>query len=266
MNLDLEYLRASDGTGEAVLAHIDSPRNQGSTVLELDNIDNWNSKVIVVTGKPNANGYISASTQKVFYGHTDNGNVIIEGFAPGYTDTGNTTDEIAIVKMCTSWADHLVEILKDGLVPAGTVNPFAGATAPFGWLLCEGQEVSRTDYARLYAVIGDVYGDGDGVNTFNLPNMKGRVPVGMDASQTEFDTLGKNVGAKTHTLTVAQMPSHNHGAGGGGSSVITWLGSGGNYALASGSTVRGYNVENNGGGQAHNNIQPSITLSYIIKA
>ena len=65
------------------------------------------------------------------------------------------------------------------------------ASAPTGYLLCDGTAVSRTTYAGLYAVIGTTYGIGDGTTTFNLPNMKGRVPVGYDITQTEFNTIGK---------------------------------------------------------------------------
>ena len=108
--MDLQHLRASDGTGEAVLAHIDAPRSIGSTVLSLDNVDNWNSKCIVVTGTPNASGFINAAGMKVMYGHLNAGDFIIDGFAPGYTDAGNTTSEVAIVKMTTSWADALVDL------------------------------------------------------------------------------------------------------------------------------------------------------------
>lgn len=120
--MDLQHLRGSDGTGEAVLAHIDAPRSIGSTVLSLDNVDNWNSKCIVVTGTPNANGYIAAAGMKVMYGHLNAGDFIIDGFAPGYTDAGNTTSEVAIIKMTTSWADALVDILKIAHNDNGTIK------------------------------------------------------------------------------------------------------------------------------------------------
>ena len=94
--------------------------------------------------------------------------------------------------------------------PAGIVSQFAGSTAPTGWMLCDGTAVSRTTYASLFAAIGTTYGAGDGSTTFNLPNLRGRVPVGHDATQTEFDALGESGGAKTHTLSVAEMPSHTH--------------------------------------------------------
>lgn len=97
----------------------------------------------------------------------------------------------------------------------------------------------------------------------NLPNLKGRVPVGKDTGQTEFDTLGKTGGEKTHTLTTAEMPSHTHdivkiSASAAPHDQSKGLANDGSNASAS-------NVEAAGGGQAHNNLQPYIALHYIIK-
>lgn len=67
-----------------------------------------------------------------------------------------------------------------GLAPTGVVLPFAGASAPTGWLLCAGQAVSRTTYSDLFAVISTAHGAGDGSTTFNLPDYRGRTPAGLD--------------------------------------------------------------------------------------
>lgn len=88
-----------------------------------------------------------------------------------------------------------------GLVPVGTVISTALSATISGWLLCDGSNVSRTTYAGLFAAIGTTYGSGDGSTTFGIPNLKGRIPVGLDATQTEFDTLGETGGAKAHTHT-----------------------------------------------------------------
>lgn len=133
--MDLQHLRASDGTGEAVLAHIDAPRSIGATVLSLDNVDNWHSKVIVVTGTPNANGYIDSAGMTVMYGTISAGDLNIAGFAPGYADTGNTTSQVAIVKMCTAWADTLVTILEAAHNNNGSLKSTALDSAlAGGWL------------------------------------------------------------------------------------------------------------------------------------
>jgi microcystin-dependent protein len=104
-------------------------------------------------------------------------------------------------------------------VPPGVFVPFLGASVPDGWLLCDGSAVSRVTYSDLFAAIGTAGGPGDGSTTFNLPDLRGRIPVGRDAAQPEFDTLGETGGAKTHTLAKGEMPVHNHGgATGGGTS------------------------------------------------
>ena len=155
-----------------------------------------------------------------------------------------------------------------GGIPAGVVELFAGGTAPGGFLLCNGQAVSRASYLALYAVIGDTYGAGDGSTTFNVPDMRGRVAAGFDATQTEFNTLGKKYGTKTHTLTKAEMPAHDHDGSGSGTSKLVMNGTGGsggaNITTGGGGYILG-STDSSGGGGAHNNIQPSIALNYIIK-
>ena len=74
-------------------------------------------------------------------------------------------------------------------IPVGSVFPFAGVTAPEGFLLCNGQEVSRITYSKLYAVLGDIYGRGDGSTTFNLPNLVDRFIEGTK------DKVGQTVEA-----------------------------------------------------------------------
>jgi microcystin-dependent protein len=95
----------------------------------------------------------------------------------------------------------------ENLVPPGTINQYAGAAAPTGYLLCQGQSLDTTTYGNLFNVIGYTYG-GSG-SSFSLPNLQNRVPVGK-GPDAEFDALGETGGAKTVTLTVDQMPSHTH--------------------------------------------------------
>ena len=90
----------------------------------------------------------------------------------------------------------------------GSILPFAGSVAPENYLLVQGQSLAVTDYPELFAVLGYTYG-GSGAN-FSLPNLQGRVPVGLNSSETEFNALGKTGGSATHTLTVNEMPSHTH--------------------------------------------------------
>lgn len=156
-------------------------------------------------------------------------------------------------------------------VPVGVQIPFAGTTIPSGYLLCDGRAVSRETYADLFAVIGTTYGAGDGSTTFNLPNMAGKVPVGYKASDTYFGTLGKSLGASTVKLTINQMPKHTHSSP--YNAGARWLGSSG-YANTNSAWANGYvfdrdenigSLKNTGGDQAHDNIQPSLVVNYIIK-
>ena len=93
--------------------------------------------------------------------------------------------------------------------PTGAVLPYAGSTAPTGYLLCDGSTFNGDQYPELRDVVGDTYGTHSGT-TYYLPNLKGRIPVGRDSTQTEFDAMGETGGAKTHTLTQAEMPIHTH--------------------------------------------------------
>ena len=106
-----------------------------------------------------------------------------------------------------------------GAGPVGVVNPFAGATAPSGWLLCYGQAVSRTKYPVLFTTLSTTYGSGDGSTTFNIPDMRGRAVAGADnmggtdAGRLSIaNTLGTATGTETITLTSAQsgVPAHSH--------------------------------------------------------
>jgi microcystin-dependent protein len=175
-------------------------------------------------------------------------------------------------------------------IPAGVMMPYAGSSPPTGYLLCNGAAVSRTTYVNLFSAIGTTYGTGDGATTFNLPNTNGKVLVGYNSSETEFNSLGKTGGEKTHTLTTTEMPSHYHyvslttsttGAhthsyikgDPGDDSISENSGSYDEYddmSATTGSAGNHYhtvtgNTGSKGSGGAHNNLQPYLTLNYIIK-
>lgn len=87
----------------------------------------------------------------------------------------------------------------DALAPAGAVIAFAGASAPAGWLICDGTAVSRTTYAALFAVVGVSHGGGDGATTFNLPDYRGRFLRGVDNPGTAAGAAGNDPDAATRT-------------------------------------------------------------------
>ena len=99
----------------------------------------------------------------------------------------------------------LASALQPGMVVANT-----GATTPTGWALTDGSALSRSTGGTLFAVTGTSFGVGDGSTTFNVPDLRGRTPVGFDSAQTSFDALGETGGVSTVALTTSEMPSHTH--------------------------------------------------------
>lgn len=167
--------------------------------------------------------------------------------------------------------------------PVGAIKIYAGDVAPENYLMCWGQTFDANTYPELASVVGDKFGAHSG-SLYYLPNMSGRTPVGYDAFQGEFNAVGRAGGAKTHTITTAEMPWHNHGGathgmstggrtpggsqtttstanprviprGGGTTSDVSWTGL---------DHTHGINAE--GGNAPHNNLQPYITMNFIICA
>jgi microcystin-dependent protein len=161
-------------------------------------------------------------------------------------------------------------IVALGELPAGTIVAFAGTVAPNGWLLCDGAAVGRTANASLFNVITTLYGEGDGAATFNVPDLRGRTIIGVGTGNGLTPrTIADTVGEESHTLTIAEIPSHFHGPA-AGNRVLSYNASG-NNGIAVGGAVKVSNDDPNaetkaiGGGQPHNNMQPSLATSYIIK-
>lgn len=88
----------------------------------------------------------------------------------------------------------------------GTIYMFGGSTAPEGFLVCDGSPVSRATYSDLFDVIGTDYGVGDGSTTFNLPDLSGRVVIGVSTGYSRASTGGE----ETHTLVASEIPTHGH--------------------------------------------------------
>ena len=125
----------------------------------------------------------------------------------------NTTQIADAAITSAKIAPNAVSVLGTA-APTSSILQFAGTSAPSGWLFCDGTAVSRSTYADLFNAVGTAYGEGNGSTTFNLPDLRGRVPVGRDTGQTEFDTRGETGGSKTHTLTESEMPVHTHSVSG----------------------------------------------------
>ena len=151
-------------------------------------------------------------------------------------------------------------VLATSSVPVGTVVLNNNSVIPINWLECDGSPVSRATYAALFAIAGTVFGAGDGVTTFNLPDLRGRVPIGtgLGAGLTNR-TLGQSIGEENHRLTINEMAAHTHGGWSGFS--FTW---------ATGGAANGILLSSSPSGSAgsdtpHNNMQPSIGMRYIVK-
>lgn len=170
----------------------------------------------------------------------------------------------------------------------GDLKAIAGTTPPAGWLLCDGSAVSRTQFVALYNNIGVVWGAGDNITTFNVPNLQGRIPIG---SNTIFP-LGTYGGTVTTTLSLANLPTHNHGvndpshthtisdpghnhttgvvssvatAGGAGVGAVN----GTTGTSATGITINpattGITTQNTGSGTPFSNLAPYAAVNWIIK-
>lgn len=138
-------------------------------------------------------------------------------------------------------------------MPAGIILPYGGTSAPTGWLTADGSVVLRTTYANLFAVIGTTYGSGDGSTTFNLPNLKGKVPVGFNSAETEFDALGKAGGAKSVTPTVSGSNAAD--------AASTMVAGGSNKGVA----INAHTHSWSGSVSAVATVPPYLTINYIIK-
>ena len=151
---------------------------------------------------------------------------------------------------------------------------FAGNFAPAGWMFCAGQQLPISENETLFQLIGTTFG-GDGQETFNLPDLQGRVPVHQGTGPTgQTYQLGEVFGVESVTLTTQQMPLHNH-AFLASTSAGTTANASGNVTAASPS-VQLYTQDvasqqfaqtmltPSGGSQPHDNLMPYISIYYII--
>jgi microcystin-dependent protein len=177
-------------------------------------------------------------------------------------------------------------------IPTGFIMPYAGSTAPTGWLIADGSALSRITYADLYSVIGTTYGVGNGTTTFNIPDLRTRVPAGKSAAGT-FAILGASGGNETKSLAIGEMPTHTHTfsgttswvgshqhnqtAGQGGGGLIASTAQGG-IANASGQLTSSLTnaqgahdhtysgtTSSQGSGTAFSLVQPFLTVNYCVK-
>ena len=162
------------------------------------------------------------------------------------------------------------------------IKPTYRTTASSGWLMCDGAAVSRTTYAALFAQIGTIHGAGDGVNTFNVPDHRGRSPIGAGLGPGLLLNwgLGVRFGEEYHVLTQREMPFHTHGVSdpghahnSGKNAGILTPGAGLDLYAASGpvqtynTSVNGTGIElfGTGGNGQHLTVHPCIACNWMIK-
>ena len=267
---DTEILRITNSSSDVIIRPVADEKDiifqqrDGTEVARIEDNGTFN----VVTDKLAINATAVTAT-------ADELNLLDGGTSVGSSITIADTDGVVVNDGGTMKSVPASDF-KEYIMPTGAVLPYAGSSAPTGFLLCYGQAISRSTYADLFSAISTTYGTGDGSSTFNVPDLRGRVVAGQDdmggssgdnltglSGGVNGDTLGATGGSETHTLTTAQMPAHTHtvtaheNPGGTGDSNGS---EGGDSSYDRSSTT-----SSTGGGDAHNNVQPTIILNYIIK-
>lgn len=150
------------------------------------------------------------------------------------------------------------------VIPIGMIAAFSfpSAALEVGWFLCNGQAISRTTYADLFALIGTHYGVGDGTTTFTLPDLRAMfIRQGADDNWYVPDGVAAAGGEASHVLTIPELPAHHHTV-----SHSNAAGTSVNFAPGAATNLTNQNTSDVGSGSAHNNLPPFLNLAYCIFA
>lgn len=237
LTLSGSTLSVNVGTGFMVVRG-DDQANQGLYLVHNDATVNvpfsapgsnsWYVGIIAQVRDPNATG--AAGDDVIFT--TVTGSAAALPTQPALPDSAGLIGWILVSAGDVVGTDAAVwpERQLGPLMPTGMVMPWAAPTSvgyatmrvPNGWLMCNGQAVSRTTYADLFALLGTTYGAGDGSTTFNVPDLRGRMIIAQDnlggtsanrVAASAADQTGGTGGSENVTLSTAQMPAHTHGDG-----------------------------------------------------
>lgn len=195
----------------------------------------------------------------------DNSHVQIDATGPVWLAADSTETFVTGDRVYAVIQGHIGVVVGKfgggGGMPVGAVTPYAGSSSvlPYGWLKCDGAAVSRTDYPLLFTRIGTTYGVGNGLTTFNLPNLANRFPL---AEGTR--ARGGTGGTETVTLTIAQLPVHDHWMNRAANGVDIMQGTAGPAKWAAG--LDAGPTGERGSGQSHENMPPFLVFAYLIKA
>lgn len=301
----IENIKASDGSGNASVATVQSTRSSGASTIIVDTVLGINAGGFAGTmGTPHTFTdpvtsetitVISEATAVDFIGHVDGSNLEIDTIAPGYVDNGSEVGDIVIIRPTTQWGDEVAELFEvtledDGelkpdapinspqgtltnVTPIGSILDFAGTSAPTGWLLCYGQALDASanpQYQDLYDVIGNTFG-GTNNTDFIVPDLRGRVVAGQD------DMGGSS--ANRLTGQTGGVNGDTFGAAGGAEthvlttaqmpshthSVTAFTPTAGGSGALVNTGTGSTTTGSAGSDAAHNNVQPTIILNKIIK-
>lgn len=154
----------------------------------------------------------------------------------------------------------------------GEIRMFGGNFAPQSWMFCQGQLVAISEYEALFNLIGTTYG-GDGVQTFALPDLRGRLPIHQgQGNGLSARTVGEQFGVENVTLTIPQMPAHTHPLGANDAAedvspqnnLPASTSSDAYVKFLSPVNAHASAITSAGGSQPHNNMQPYLCVSFII--
>ncbi len=193
-----------DSTSPPILYAWDDNLASDPTYLKWRNLSDISDEALVIANQALAN---AATAQLAANSAQTTAN-------QARVDSGNIQDQLDVLLISFQALQESFNTLSSGLFPAGTLLWSATASGRMGgWLICDGTAISRIVYADLFAVINTTYGVGDGVNTFNLPDARGRSLIGNGTgSGLSARTLGAIGGEETHLLTGTEsgLPAHSH--------------------------------------------------------
>ncbi len=228
-------------------------------VLHSGNTDNESIKYDTTDNKVKVTGQIPKNKTNTYYDWV--------GTTQQYKTAWDNGD-ISETDICYITDDAMA--MSGDVVPIGALIPTILENAPDNYLLCNGQEVSQSRYPELYAICGTTFGSAES-GYFKLPDLRGRVLAGYDSTQPEFNTIGALFGEKEHTLTVDELATHSHTINSQASAdngTSGWEGSPTSGVLRAKNASYTHNSEGNdtGDSQPHNNIQPTFTGNWMVKA
>lgn len=216
---DTKLIRASDGVGEAVRATVTATRSIASTTIAVDAVTNWPDYFIATSGEIGADNFLTPSTVQVFNGHLSGSDIIIDSFAPGYSDLGNSIGDVVLVKPTTAWANEVADVievthnedgtLKDSIVTTAKIADDAvtsdklaptSSTDANGWQVRDygtWKEYTKTASESSVTI-------NSGANTTRTPISN--VPVGVTVdSSTHFETTLRIASGASNWLRICPV-------------------------------------------------------------